>query len=323
MRHLYKGMFTDGTRWSRFEHQPGEIFVCTPPKCGTTWTQAICALLVFQRPDLDVNPAEISPWFDSTLVPLDEVVERLRGQAHRHVIKTHTPLDGIPYFEDARYVVVYRDPRDVFFSLRNHVDNMKLDLPKTALETSPAEAFHRWLEAGFQPGEDQGPSLAGLVHHYETFRSHAHLPNIELYHYSDLKRDLLGEMKRMADHLDIGVAPELISRLAETASFENMRRNAERFAPGTERGLWQDSTRFFNRGTIGQWRDELTPDDDARFRERLASMLPDQEARWLIGGSGDPSTATGPDSSTTSPEEAAAGPTRPPRPADLAPPADG
>ncbi len=286
MIHLYKGMFTDGSRWSRFEHQPGEIFVCTPPKCGTTWTQAICALLVFQRPDLEINPAEISPWFDSTLGPLEDDVERLRGQKHRHIIKTHTPLDGIPYFEDARYLCVYRDPRDVYFSLRNHVDNMKIDIPEAVLDETPSEGFRRWIDADFQPGEDQGPSLAGLVHHYRTFRAHSHLPNIELHHYSDLKRDLLGEMKRMADHLEISVSPELLPRLAETARFENMQKNAERFAPGTERDIWHDSARFFNRGTIGQWRDELTDDDDDRFHEVLESLLSVEDARWLIHGSG-------------------------------------
>jgi hypothetical protein len=63
--HVYKGTFTDSSRWADFEHRPGDIFVCTPPKCGTTWTQAICALLIFQTPDLKINPATISPWLDS------------------------------------------------------------------------------------------------------------------------------------------------------------------------------------------------------------------------------------------------------------------
>ena len=285
MRHIYKGMFTDGTRWSHFEHQPNEIFVCTPPKSGTTWTQAICALLVFQRPDLDVNPAAISPWFDSTLVPLEDSVEMLENQQHRHIIKSHTPLDGIPYFEDARYLAVYRDPRDVFFSLRNHVDNMKLDVPREVTDETPAEGFRRWVDAEFHPGEDQGPSLAGVVHHLKTFRAFSHLPNIELHHYADLKRDLPGEMKRMADHLEIEIDPELLLRLAESAGFEHMRRNAEHFAPGADRDLWHDSTRFFNRGAIGQWRDEITEEDDAHFHEVLASLLPPEDARWLIEGS--------------------------------------
>ena len=54
----------DSARWDGFEFRPDDIVISTPPKCGTTWTQMICALLVFQttdvRPPLDV----ISPWLD-------------------------------------------------------------------------------------------------------------------------------------------------------------------------------------------------------------------------------------------------------------------
>jgi len=133
---VYKELFTDSTRWADFKHRAGDIFVCTPPKCGTTWTQAICALL-------------------------DE-------QTHRRIIKTHTPLDGIPYFEDCEYVCVYRDPRDSFFSLRSHTDNIKLELPKTAPDATPQEAFRLWLETHYEPGEEQGPSLGSITHHLNT-----------------------------------------------------------------------------------------------------------------------------------------------------------
>ncbi|TMA51013.1 MAG: sulfotransferase domain-containing protein [Deltaproteobacteria bacterium] len=37
----------DNRRWAGFEPRPGDIFVCTPPKCGTTWTQAIVASLLW------------------------------------------------------------------------------------------------------------------------------------------------------------------------------------------------------------------------------------------------------------------------------------
>ena len=51
----------------------------------------------------------MSPWLDATLRPLNEVLDSLEAQAHRRVIKAHTPFDGIAYFSDAHYVAVYRD----------------------------------------------------------------------------------------------------------------------------------------------------------------------------------------------------------------------
>jgi len=35
---------------------PGDIIISTPPKCGTTWVQMICALLILQEPELPL------PW---------------------------------------------------------------------------------------------------------------------------------------------------------------------------------------------------------------------------------------------------------------------
>jgi len=282
--HVYKGLFTDSTRWADFEHRADDIFVCTPPKCGTTWMQAICALLVFQTPELKVNPATISPWIDAIFTPIEEILAMLEAQTHRRIIKTHTPLDGIPFFEDCKYACVYRDPRDVFFSLRSHIDNMKLEVPKEALEESPQEGFRSWLATDYQPGEEQGPSLGATTHHLNTFREYSHLPNIEIYHYSDLIRDLPGEMARVAAHLDIEIDSELLLRLAETASFGNMKKNAADFAPGADRDVWHDRGRFFNKGTSGQWRDVITDEDEKAFREKLGTLLPPDAASWLLDG---------------------------------------
>ena len=41
-------------------------------------------------------------------------------------MKSHTPADGIPFFPDAKYVVVGRDGRDAFMSLCNHMERFKL-----------------------------------------------------------------------------------------------------------------------------------------------------------------------------------------------------
>ena len=282
--HVYKGVFTDSSRWADFNHRPGDIFVCTPPKCGTTWTQAICALLIFQTPDLKINPATISPWLDAIFEPIEEILATLEEQTHRRFIKTHTPLDGIPYFEDCEYICVYRDPRDVFFSLRSHVDNMKMDVSKEMLNETPQQGFRNWLATDYEPGEEQGPSLGATTHHLNTFREYADLPNIGLYHYSDLKRDLLGEMERIAAQLKIEVDPALLPLLAETASFANMKQNAEKFAPGTGRDVWRDKGRFFNKGTSGQWRDVIADEDERDFHEALGKLLPPSAARWLLGG---------------------------------------
>lgn len=120
----YNGFITEALRWESFRHRHDDIFVCTPPKCGTTWTQAICAMLVFGRADIDVEPGNISPWIDANFVPAEVVNAMLEAQTHRRFIKTHTPLDGIPFYPECTYLAVYRDPHDTFFSMISHLENM-------------------------------------------------------------------------------------------------------------------------------------------------------------------------------------------------------
>ena len=48
----YEASMYDSNRWDGFELRPGDIIISTPPKCGTTWTQMICALLILQEPEL-------------------------------------------------------------------------------------------------------------------------------------------------------------------------------------------------------------------------------------------------------------------------------
>ena len=74
----------------------GDVVISTRSKSGTTWVQTICALLVFQDPELPAPLVAASPWLDWLGEPRDAVVARLEAQQHRRFVKTHTPLDGAP-----------------------------------------------------------------------------------------------------------------------------------------------------------------------------------------------------------------------------------
>ena len=106
----------DGSPAKKAGVRPGDIIVSAPAKSGMTWTQAILAMLIFGRSDLDVQPARISPWFDSKFEPLGAMLQRLEAQTHRRYLKTHTPLDGLPYYPEVSYLAVFRHPLDVFHS---------------------------------------------------------------------------------------------------------------------------------------------------------------------------------------------------------------
>ncbi|HEX4295621.1 MAG TPA: sulfotransferase domain-containing protein [Rhizomicrobium sp.] len=93
--HTYSDMIYDSTRWNGFALREGDIVVATPPKCGTTWTQMICALLVHQAPDLPQPQTELSRWLERHGEPVETVHAHYRAQPFRRIVKTHTPLDGL------------------------------------------------------------------------------------------------------------------------------------------------------------------------------------------------------------------------------------
>src|SRR6478735_4791359 len=100
----YRNIISDNLRWNRFAFRPGDVVVCTPPKCGTTWVQMIVARLLWPE-GLPAPLFEVSPWLDARFEPVDTVISRLDTQTHRRSIKTHTAADGIPWRPEARYIV--------------------------------------------------------------------------------------------------------------------------------------------------------------------------------------------------------------------------
>ena len=69
-----------------------------PPKCGTTWTQAIFAMLIFGKVEHGLKPGIISPWIDAQLAPIDEYLEKVESQEHRRFIKTQYSTRWYPLF---------------------------------------------------------------------------------------------------------------------------------------------------------------------------------------------------------------------------------
>lgn len=277
----YFGPFTDTTRWDDFKHRPDDIFICTPPKCGTTWTQAICAMLVFGKVDHGHKPGIISPWIDAQLAPIDEYLNQVESQKHRRFIKTHTPLDGIPYYPGCTYLVVVRDPRDVYLSALDHRDNM--NNVELAFKVAPT-SFEDWLTDEVDKETWDVQSLSMLIHFFKSYWAFRDIPNIHIFHYADMKRDLKGSIATMAKALNIEVDEKFLDAMVEAASFDNMKRNASKFAP-VGKTYWKQEAGFFAKGRNQQWKDLFTDTQLSEFNKQLAKMLPlEQEANWLLNG---------------------------------------
>jgi aryl sulfotransferase len=299
----YRMIISDSARWEGFEPRPDDIIISTPPKCGTTWMQMICALLIFQSPTFDRPLDLISPWLDMQTRDRDSVIADLTAQQHRRFIKSHTPLDGLPDDDSITYICVARDPRDVARSWDNHVANTDLGALMTARQTAvglddlaevmgdspPAffetevERFWAWVDEPTPPTMNIA-SLRGTVHHLASFWDVRDRPNVILVRYQDLKRDLAGEMRRIAVRLGIDVPEERWSALVEAATFERMRERAADVAPDVTHHIWHDDTNFFHRGTSGQWRELLDEAGLERYRAAVTPLASPELLAWIHDG---------------------------------------
>jgi len=271
--------------------------IATPYKSGTTWMQLIVWRLLFQ--DGQERPAfsGLSPWLDFAPAPLGEVLARLEAQSHRRFIKTHLPLDGLPYFPQLKYVVVSRDPRDVFMSMWNHYRsftadsfawfNGRADRVGPPLPPCPEDvrAFWRdWITRGWFDWESEGYPFWSCLRHVQTWWDFRALPNLLFVHFNHLLADLEGQIRRVADFLAIAVAEDKLREIASAVHFSNVKRNAEQLLPGAHR-IWQGGAKtFFNKGTNGRWRDVLTKEDLALYEAAASHELSDGCRSWLERG---------------------------------------
>jgi aryl sulfotransferase len=270
----------DRSRWLGFPFRPGDIVISTRPKTGTTWLQMICALLIFQRPDPPGPLWHLSPWLDHMIQPREAVLAQLAAQRHRRFIKTHTPLDQIPFCHQAAYVVIARHPLDIFVSLWHQGANLDggPDAGPDAQEPLH-DCLLRWIAADEDP-RAHPDSLPGVMWHLAGAWARRGWPNVILVRYEDLRTDLAGQMRWLAWRLGIGVPEPAWPVLVRAATFEGMRSRSDKLVPAVP-GMFKDTAAFFRSGTSGAGAQVLSEAELARYYARAAQLAPPDLLSWL------------------------------------------
>lgn len=296
----YRTWIIDSRRWQHYRPRATDIVIATYPKCGTTWMQRIVGLLVFQTPEPRLI-MEISPWIDRRFPePIEAPTALIEAQEHRRFLKSHLPFDGLPIHDEVKYIHVARDGRDACISFHNHVlgftpemvagldraglDDDTIRRPYPRFGPDPAEYFRRWLTEGAVPDHQDGSPAMSFFHFEQSWWEERHRSNVLLVHFNDLKADLPGEMRRVAEFLDIAVPPDRWPALVEAAGFEAMRRDGP-VLMGNVAAIFQGgSSRFFHRGTNQRWRGVFREEDLDRYEAKVSAKLSPECARWVANG---------------------------------------
>jgi aryl sulfotransferase len=280
----------DSTVWNDFAFRDDDVIVATYAKSGTTWTQQIVGQLVFQG-DESIPIHQVSPWLDLRIMPPD-IKAALAAQTHRRIIKTHLPVDALRLSPQAKYLYIGRDGRDVLWSLYNHHAGAN-QLWYDALNNTPGlvgppiarpdpdirRYFNTWLEKDGEPFWSYWENVA-------SWWAARNLPNVRLVHFDRLKADLAGEMRAIADFLEIDIPAERWPTLVAHCTFDYMKSHAELMAPLGGAIFEGGAQTFINKGVNGRWRDTLSAAESAAYEATALDRLGPDCARWLAGGGG-------------------------------------
>ena len=279
----------DSTIWNEFKFRDDDIVINAYSKSGTTWVQQIVAQLLWNGAE-DIIVSEVSPWIDCRFPSKEERLEIVEAQSHRRFFKSHLPVDTLVFSPKAKYIYIGRDGRDVLWSLYNHHRNMKADViesidsvpervgpPLGYAPPSILQYFRDWLSKNGYPWWP-------YWEHVLSWWGIKELPNVMLLHFSNLKKDMPSEIRRIAAFLDIVIDEIKWNTILEHCSFDYMKANASKSVPFGG-SLWEGGAKsFMHKGVNERWKDVLTTEDIEQYEHTAREKLGADCAYWLSTG---------------------------------------
>jgi sulfotransferase family protein len=233
-----------------------DVFVMTMPKSGTNWMMQIAHQLIWHGEAEYDHIHNVIPWPDimampkfmhGYAIPLVEDVSKFSPEKKR-VIKTHFNWELLPYSEDARYIAVIRDPKDVFVSSYFFI--------RDGLYGPAMPSVDTWYKLFLS-----GKSLMGIAWPQNTagYWAQRRRPNVLILSFKSMKRDLHTAVRKVADFLNIRATDKVIQQVCEKSSFEYMKRIDYKFHMG-KIIPWREPGAMIRKGTQGGSSELLSPE---------------------------------------------------------------
>lgn len=279
----------DSTVWNNFPFRDDDIVIATYAKSGTTWVQQIVGQLLFNGEE-GLEVAEMSPWLDLRVPPRDIKLPMVEAQTHRRFLKTHLPVDALVFSPKAKYIYIGRDGRDVVWSMYNHHASAneawyaalndtpgRVGPPIERPPASIAQYYHEWLDRN---GHPWWPFWENIQSWWDIRT----LPNVMLLHFANLKRDLPGQIRRVAEFIGTPIDEAKWESIVTHCGFDYMKNNATKSVP-VGGAFWDGGAQtFIHKGINGRWREVLNEEEIAKYERVAAKSLSPDCARWLATG---------------------------------------
>lgn len=202
-----------------------DVIVSTYPKSGTNWTMQIAQEIAWRGEAEFDFIHDVIPWPDATVktavAPLEDSAQAYQSPTGYRIIKSHLDAEYIPYNEDAKYIIVVRDPKEVLVSAF-HFENGFFE--KMVGAGVPLAAY----VDGFLRGEFVYSPWAGHTAGWWVLRQKA---NVLILFYHEMKQNPSAAIQRVAGFLDVALTDAQFAAVAEKSSYAYMKAHNHKFSP--------------------------------------------------------------------------------------------
>ncbi|XP_030846051.1 sulfotransferase 1C2 [Strongylocentrotus purpuratus] len=254
-------------RVRKFECRPDDLFIVTFPKSGTTWLEQLSLLIQHDGDFSKLEGTHIMkavPFLETveddrnpSTSPL--VIDKAEKMASPRILKSHCHSPFLPQdisTDDPKVKVIYvaRNPKDTAVSYYHFCHYIPL-LPTY-------ESWDMFFEEFLANRAPQGSWFENVLPWWRR-RNH---PNVLFLKYEDMKKDLPGAIRQIAEFMGKSFSDDAIEKIAEASTFKAMKKNPSSNPDTVLQKSNQDSS-FMRKGVVGDWKNYFTDEQNKRFDE--------------------------------------------------------
>ncbi len=198
--------------------QPGDVFIASWAKCGTTMTQQMFHQLrmiaATGEPDMDFDDiSRMTPWEDSALQSDFDMTTPQRAQPRG--FKSHREYQRLE--PGMRYIVTLRDPHETYHSFHRFFSGYLFEPGSVSME----DFLPLWMMGG--------PGGCDYFTHLLSWWARRHEADTLLVTYRWMVGNKPAMIRRMAAFLGIEADEATVERVAELTSREFMHAHRDKF----------------------------------------------------------------------------------------------